>query len=159
MSDLEEAIQHYLLNALQGDDPNERREATQRLWERWFNAGGVAPREVLLDAVRLMERGAWMRAEDLLTLLIKEHPDFAEAYNQRATVRYLMQHWHDSIEDCQQVIALNPVHFGALHGLGLCYMALEEYRLAIDALRRASEVQPHAHINRRLIAECLSRLE
>ncbi|MBC6421507.1 MAG: tetratricopeptide repeat protein [Hormoscilla sp. SP5CHS1] len=52
---------------------------------------------------------------------------------------------------CQRArkIALNPVHFGALHGLGLCHAALGEDRQAIGAFRRALEIQPYE--NQRLI--------
>jgi len=140
---LEDAILRYLLGALKSEDALERQEATRRLWERWFAAKGSGPQRVLEEAGRLMEQRALMRAEDHLTHLLREYPDFAEAYNQRAIVRYLMEHWHDAIDDCEQAIALVPYHFGALHGLGLCCMAIEDYRRALAALRRASEVQPH----------------
>jgi Flp pilus assembly protein TadD len=56
------------------------------------------------------------------------------------------------------VLKLNPVHFGALHGLGLCHAALGNYSAAIRAFRSALEIQPHAIENQRLILECTARL-
>lgn len=158
MSTLEEAIHGYLLNALKSEDPGERQEATRGLWERWFDARGPQAKRTLFEASRLIEQRALMRAEDHLTQLIRRYPDFAEAYNQRAIARYLMEHWHDAIGDCQEAVALNPDHFGALHGLGLCSMAIEDYPTALAAFRAACEIQPYVLINRQLIAECLSRL-
>lgn len=56
------------------------------------------------------------------------------------------------------VIELNPIHFGAIHGLGLCHAALGDYSAAIAAFRRALEIQPYALENQRLILECTARL-
>jgi tetratricopeptide (TPR) repeat protein len=159
MLDLEEAILRYLLSALQSEDPLERQEATQRLWERWFSAKGEEACQTLLRIGQLIERRQLLWAEEKLTQLIRKFPDFAEAYNQRAIARYLMEQWEEAVEDCQRVIALNPHHFGAFHGLGICYMATEDYRLALTALQQALAIQPFALINRQLIAECLNHLE
>lgn len=159
MSDLEEAILRCLLAALQSEDPQERQEATQRLWDRWFSAKGEEARQILLRIGQLIERKQLLWAEDKLTQLIHKFPDFAEAYNQRAIARYLMEQWEEAVEDCQRVIALNPHHFGAFHGLGICYMATEDYRLALTAFQQALAIQPFSQINRQLIAECLNHLE
>jgi tetratricopeptide (TPR) repeat protein len=56
------------------------------------------------------------------------------------------------------VIRLNPFHFGALHGLGLCHAALEEYREAIQAFYRVLKIQPYSLENQRLFLECTARL-
>jgi Flp pilus assembly protein TadD len=56
------------------------------------------------------------------------------------------------------VLTLVPYHFGALHGLGLCHAALGNYLAAIQALRRALAVQPHATVNQRLILEYTTQL-
>ena len=56
------------------------------------------------------------------------------------------------------MIQLIPYHFGALHGLGLCLLALGNYQDAIAAFRQALEVQPYALINQKLILECTALL-
>lgn len=56
------------------------------------------------------------------------------------------------------VVKLNPFHFGALHSMGLCYVALEQYSAAIEAFRKALEIQPYALENQRLILECIAHL-
>ncbi|MGQ9869467.1 tetratricopeptide repeat protein [Leptodesmis sp.] len=52
------------------------------------------------------------------------------------------------------MIRLNSIHFGALHGLGLCHMALGNYKAAIQAFQQALAVQPYSLENQRLILEC-----
>ncbi len=97
-------------------------------------------------------------AEALLSQLIQDWPDFAEAWNRRAVLYFMMKQYKKALEDCQQVIGLNPIHFGALHGLGLCYAALGNYPEAIKAFRQALEIQPYSVENQRLILECTARL-
>ncbi|MCY7366548.1 MAG: tetratricopeptide repeat protein, partial [Chamaesiphon sp.] len=94
----------------------------------------------------------------ILDDLVDALPDFAEAWNRRAVLRFMTKNYDRAIADCERVIELNPVHFGALHGLGLCHAALGNYSAAIRAFRSALEIQPHAIENQRLILECTARL-
>jgi tetratricopeptide (TPR) repeat protein len=141
-------------------NPNEtiRDQATQNLWHIWFQQKGTYGLEILHESQILLGTGQLQQAEAILTELIQDQPDFAEAWNRRAVLRYLQGDYRQSLIDCQTVVALNTVHFGALHGMGLCYAALEDYSAAIQAFRRALEIQPYALINQRLILECTARL-
>ena len=82
-------------------------------------------------------------AEIVFTRIIGLAPDFAEAWNKRATVRYLMKNFEGSIADCQATLARNPNHFGAASGQGLCHMSLGQYQEAAICFRRALEIHPH----------------
>ena len=44
-----------------------------------------------------------------------------QGYNKRATVLFLLQRYQESIQDCQLVLDLNPYHFAAASGMGMCY--------------------------------------
>ena len=147
-----------LLEDLKHADPEVRNRATQELWRRWFEQKGVAGLEQIRQAQMLLETGEKLQAEAVLTQLIQDLPDFAEAWNRRALLYYLQRRYRASIADCEQVVRLNPIHFGALHGLGLCHMALGEYSVAIGAFREALKIQPHAVQNQRLILECTAKL-
>jgi tetratricopeptide (TPR) repeat protein len=71
----------------------------------------------LLERSQIMyEVGNVTQAQALLTELIRDQPDFAEAWNRRALLYYNLEHYKKSRDDCQQVIKLIPFHFGALHG-------------------------------------------
>lgn len=147
-----------LLEDLKNPDELTRQQATEELWRLWFNQKGAYGLEILGESQRLMEAGDVEEAEAVLTELIEDQPDFAEAWNRRAVLYYLQGEYRRSLADCQQAVKLNPIHFGALHGIGLCYAALNDYVSAIQAFRRALELQPHALINQRLILECTARL-
>ncbi|HEY9909367.1 MAG TPA: tetratricopeptide repeat protein [Thermosynechococcaceae cyanobacterium] len=147
-----------LLEDLQNPTGAVRDRATQILWQLWFGQKGTLGLARLQQAQNLLEQGSLDEAEDLLTDLIESLPDFAEAWNRRALLYYLQRRYRASIADCEQVIRLNPIHFGALHGLGLCHMALGEYSVAIGAFREALKIQPHAVQNQRLILECTAKL-
>ncbi|HIK28000.1 MAG: tetratricopeptide repeat protein [Oscillatoriaceae bacterium SKW80] len=147
-----------LLEDLKNPDEKIRNQATQELWRIWFYQKGVYGLELLQQAQTLLQTGQIAQAEALLTELINDQPDFAEAWNRRAILYYTIREYKKAIEDCKIVIKLNPVHFGALHGLGLCYAAIGDYRAAIQAFRQALEIQPYSLVNQRLILECTARL-
>ncbi|MEQ8384532.1 MAG: tetratricopeptide repeat protein [Coleofasciculus sp. A1-SPW-01] len=155
---MSESSINSLLENLKNPDENVRKQATEELWRIWFYQKGISGMERLGRTQMLLERGETAQAEALLTQIIREQPDFAEAWNRRAVLYYLLKQYQKSRDDCQQVIRLNPIHFGALHGLGLCYMALGDYQAAITAFRRALEIQPYSLINQKFILECTARL-
>ncbi len=133
-----------------------RRSATRALWELWFAEKGQDGLEVFDRAGELVDQGAYTHADALLTELIRRYPDFAEAYNQRAIVRFRQSRYRDALADCEEVVRRKPWHFGAWHGKGLCHRYMKEIALAIEALRRSLEVQPFAI--RRDLDECLAML-
>lgn len=147
-----------LLEALKNPAEAVRQRATEELWRIWFQQKGVVGFELLQRSQLMLEAGEIAQAEELLTELIATQPDFAEAWNRRAVLYFTQGRYPEAIADCEMVIKLNPIHFGALHGLGLCLGALGDYRAAIQAFRRALEIQPYALENQRLILECTARL-
>ncbi|MBW4577054.1 MAG: tetratricopeptide repeat protein [Aphanothece sp. CMT-3BRIN-NPC111] len=147
-----------LLEDLKNPEETVRYQATEELWRIWFYQKGVLGLELLQRSQAMLEAGEFNQAEEILTKLIADLPDFAEAWNRRAVLYYIRQQYRKAIADCQSVVRLNPAHFGALHGLGLCHAALGEYSAAILAFRRALEIQPYAIENQRLILECTARL-
>jgi tetratricopeptide (TPR) repeat protein len=155
---MSESSINSLLENLKNPDENVRKQATEELWRIWFYQKGISGMERLGRTQILLERGETAQAEALLTQIIREQPDFAEAWNRRAVLYYLLKQYQKSRDDCQQVVRLNPIHFGALHGLGLCYMALKDYQAAITAFRRALDIQPYSLINQKFILECTARL-
>ncbi|NJN49680.1 MAG: tetratricopeptide repeat protein [Alkalinema sp. RL_2_19] len=135
-----------------------RERATQSLWNIWFEQKGMVGLQRLQRAQLLLQTGQLDRALALLDQIITEMPDFAEAWNRRAVLYFIQKRYQDSIADCAVVVDLNPIHFGAWSGMALCYSALNNYQLAITAVRRALEIQPHAIENQRLLLECTARL-
>ena len=147
-----------LLQDLKKTDEVARQRATSQLWQLWFTQKGEIGRELLRRSQSFLDKGNFQKAEELLTEAIKNYPDFAEAWNRRAVLYFSLERYEQAKKDCEQVIQLIPYHFGALHGLGLCLLALGNYQDAIAAFRQALEVQPYALIYHKLILECTALL-
>lgn len=155
---MDESLSNRLLEDLKNPDETVRQQATQELWKIWFLQKGIYGWELLQRSQVLIEAGEITQAEAALTELINDQPNFAEAWNRRAVLYFTLGQYRKSLNDCEMVIKLNPIHFGAIHGLGLCHAALGDYSAAITAFRRALEIQPYALENQRLILECTARL-
>ncbi|MBW4561383.1 MAG: tetratricopeptide repeat protein [Mojavia pulchra JT2-VF2] len=147
-----------LLKDLKNSDVTVREQATKKIWRIWFQQKGIYGLEKIDHSQKLLDAGEITEAETVLTRLINEQPDFAEAWNRRAFLYYSISDYKKSLADCKMVVHLNPVHFGALHGMGLCYAALGEYGEAIKAFKRALAIQPYSLVNQKLILECTFRI-
>lgn len=155
---MDERLIKALLADLKDSDEMTRERATRELWQIWFMQKGAAGYELLERSQVLVDAGHFDEAEALLTEVVENLPDFAEAWNRRAVLHYLKRDYRRSLADCDRVIELNPAHFGALHGKGLCHAALGNYVAAIQAFRQALEIQPFALVNQKLILECTAKL-
>ena len=117
--------------------------AEQGLWLLWTRSGDAEIDRQMARATADMQAGRYADAVTALTGIIEAKPDFAEAWNRRATVYYLAGEYRKSIADCDQVLKRNPGHFGALSGLGQIYVQLEDFESALAWYRRALEVNPN----------------
>lgn len=147
-----------LLNDLKNSDSDVRQTATDALWRHWYTQKGAYGAQMLVRSQTLLTEGKIQATEKLLTDILQDLPDFAEAWNRRAVLYYLQKRYWQSIRDCEKVIEIVPYHFGALHGQGLCHAALGNYMAAIQSFRRALDIQPFATMNERLILECTAQL-
>ena len=130
------------LAALRAEDPAGIARAETALWTMWCRSGRAEHDALLAEGLAVMERRDFAGAIAIFTRLVKAAPDWAEAWNKRATARYLARDFSGAIEDCEAVLARKPHHFGALSGQGLCHLALEQYPQAARLFRRALAVHP-----------------
>jgi tetratricopeptide (TPR) repeat protein len=130
------------LEALRGGDRARVAEAEAALWAMWCRSGRPEHDALLTAGVAAMGKSDFAGAERILTRLIEAAPGWAEAWNKRATARYLAGDFPGAIRDCEATLARKPHHFGALSGQGLCHLALEQYAPAAALFRRALTVHP-----------------
>ena len=88
------------------------------------------------------ESAVYQKAEDIFTTVIELDPKWAEAWNKRATVLYLMGKYQKSQEDIDEVLKLEKRHFGALSGQGLVQMKLKNYEKALNSYERVKKIYP-----------------
>jgi tetratricopeptide (TPR) repeat protein len=127
------------LKTTQSEEEGE--EIVAEIWRLWLQSGNAEIDAVMSEAVLLMGRAPAL-ALPILDDIVKRRPDWAEGWNKRATVLYLLGEHDRSLADIDRVLALEPRHFGALAGIGLIRMDKGESRAALAALRRALAVNP-----------------
>ena len=90
----------------------------------------------------LMSKGELESAYKIFSAIIESEPDWAEGWNKRATVLYLMGRYQDSLNDIDEVLKRESRHFGALSGQGLVQTKLENYEKAIKSYQAAQKIYP-----------------
>lgn len=132
-----------LLEALHDDDAGVRALAEQAVWRVWLRSGDQEIDALMGSGLEYMEAGRLGAAVDAFTRIIEKRPDFAEGWNKRATVYFLIGDFDQSLKDCDETLKRNPNHFGALSGCGAIYARREELERAVEYFERALEVNPN----------------
>ena len=114
------------------------------IWQIWSeHSDNDRLSENLKLGIAQMEAGRLRQAEQIFTTIIDSDPAFAEAWNKRATVYFLMGAYDRSKRDIAQTILREPRHFGALSGLGLVETHLGNYDAALKAYEQAIALHPY----------------
>jgi len=133
-----------LFSALQSTtDRDAAREIEAEIWQIWLVSGDEAIDQMMMQGGQAMQIGALDVALQRFSQVIATRPEVAEGWNKRATVYYMMGQFQSSISDIDSVLAREPRHFGALFGLGLCYLGLGDKERALGAFIRTLAVHPH----------------
>lgn len=117
--------------------------AEPQIWAIWDETIDPESAELLAQGSAAMATRAWPTALERFNKLVARSPNFAEGWNKRATLYYLMGDYPDSVADIQKTLALEPRHFGALSGLGLIFMAIGKPEPAIESFEAALSIHPH----------------
>jgi tetratricopeptide (TPR) repeat protein len=142
-----------LLGALSDGDEVVRVLAEHSVWKVWSRSGDADADGLLQIGIEQMSHGDGPAAVETFTKVIERKPDFAEAWNKRATVYFLMGENEKSLHDCDEVLKRNPVHFGVLAGYGQIYLRLDEPERALAYFRRALRINPNMSGVRQVIPE------
>jgi len=134
-----------LMEHLADEDDALRADAEGAVWVLWSRSGDAEIDKLLQGGIHDMNQGRMAQAVDTFTRVIERKPDFAEAWNKRATAYYLMDDLDQSLKDCDEVIKRNPRHFGALSGYGLIYIKRGELEHALEYFERALAIDPNLH--------------
>jgi len=122
---------------------NQAQAIEQRIWRIWSEVGDPQVALLLQDGVLAMSQARFRDALERFDRMVAQAPDFAEGWNKRATLHYLMGNFDASVRDIQRTLDLEPRHFGALSGLGLIYDAVEEPAAALRSFEAAVAINPH----------------
>jgi len=134
----------FLFGALKAaPDDVSARHVEARIWAIWLQTQSDTVALLMSRSKAAMDAHQTEVAMKLLDVVIKLHPEYVEAWNRRATIYYLQNDYAHSMADIQQVLTREPRHFGALAGLGMIMQDIGDEKRALDAFRKALEVNPH----------------
>ena len=148
-----------LVAALTHEDPGTRANAEQALWSIWFRSDDESVSAMMQKGTNHIKKQQYGEAIQVFSEVIRIAANFAEGHNQRAIAYFMSDELSKSIEDCKKTVELNPFHFGALAGMGQCYLKLGDLAAAMDAFRRALEINPNLYAIERIILEIQSMLQ
>ena len=114
-------------------------------------AGDATIDRLFATGVEQMNARQGERAVDTFSEIIRRRPEFAEGWNKRATVYYLLGEYQKSLADCDEVMKRNPYHFGVLSGYGMIYLQLDQPATALEYFERALSVNPNLESTRQTI--------
>ncbi len=114
-----------------------------QIWEIWLKSGDENVDALMSIGVAALDNSDLTQAYTAFDRIVHLAPNFAEGWNKRATVLYYMGRYKESLDDIDKTLALEPRHFGALSGRGLCDVELKQEKEALDAFQQALAVNPH----------------
>ena len=123
--------------------PGEARLVEEAIWQIWLISNDARANRLMARGIGAMNRGEYARALAAFDDIVKILPGFAEGWNKRATVHYLMGSHQESLGDIVRTLALERRHFGALSGRGLVNLALGREAAALEAFEAALRIYPH----------------
>jgi tetratricopeptide (TPR) repeat protein len=123
-------------------DPASAAPIVNQIWLRWLTPSDPVLAARMRVVIAAREAGASAAAIELLNKLVADFPDYAEGWNQRATIHYLMRDFDASLKDIDKTLVLEPRHFGALSGRAMIYLSQNKRALALKAMIAALAINP-----------------
>lgn len=123
--------------------PVDAQPIEEAIWSAWMYHGHEEAELALERASADMAARRFDLAETRLAILLRRRPDWAEAWNKRATLYYLMERDDESVRAIHRTLELEPRHFGALCGLGEIFRSRGEIQAALLAFSLALRVHPN----------------
>jgi tetratricopeptide (TPR) repeat protein len=113
-----------------------------QIWSFWTTPADPDLAGRMREILIARSMGRVPTALALVDQVVADYPDYAEGWNQRATLYYLVGDFEHSIADCAKVLELEPRHFGALSGRALMYLQLGQRALALKDMAAALAIHP-----------------
>ncbi len=127
-------------------------EISQQIWGQWFSPNDADLDRRMQAANRAVAVGDVTSALVVLDAIVAQFPDYAEGWNQRATVNYMVGNLDASLADIDKVLAIEPRHYGALSGRVLIYLKQDRRDDALRDMLAALAIHPYLS-ERRLFPE------
>ena len=135
-------------------------EIEMKIWNIWSTHPTQEKlTQSLAKGSDLMSKGKLEAAYKIFSTIINSTPDWAEGWNKRATVLYLMGRYQDSLNDIDEVLKRESRHFGALSGQGLVQIKLKNYEEAIKSYQAVQKIYPTIRAAKVMIPKLLELIK
>ena len=126
------------------ENQDEIRDLISDIWNIWYEVDDPKVIEYFEKGIQAMNLRNYPLAIRFFNNLIEEDPNFAEGWNKRATVHFMMGNFDQSMQDIIKTLELEPRHFGALDGMGLIFIHQGQFQQAIDVYDKMLEIFPYS---------------
>lgn len=130
----------------------------QKIWGEWFKSGSASIDLMMNWAQDAIKAKKYHVALDFLDQIVILQPEFAEGWNRRATLHFMMNEYGKSVSDIKRTLALEPRHFGALSGWGMILKNSGQKEQALKVFSQALEVYPMMRNAQAEVAELTDEL-
>jgi tetratricopeptide (TPR) repeat protein len=142
-----EATRKKILDALferlrQASDPEDAQHIAESIEHLWLQSQSDTANLLMQRVTASVMAEQYPLALSLLDRLVALAPDWAEAWNQRATTRFLTGDTDGAMADIDQVIKLEPRHFGALAGMGMILRGTGLNKSALEIFNKVLGIYP-----------------
>lgn len=136
-----------------GKPPRPADDIEELIWALWIHHADPITAGAMNAAAQAMASGRFGIAAPVLDVLTKDHPDWAEAWNKRATLAFIQKRDGDALTDIARTLTLEPRHFGAIAGFGQICLRHGRKQEARAAFQIAIAINPHLQGLPELIAD------
>ena len=114
----------------------------KKIWAEWFKSGSASIDLMMTWSQDAVKARKFHVALDFLDQIVTLQPDYAEGWNRRATLHFMMNNYSKSVADIKRTLALEPRHFGALSGWGMILKNTGQKKQALKVFSQALEIYP-----------------
>ncbi len=139
----EESLDRLFASLRRASDEQAAKATEEKIWELWSRSDSPTAEVLLGQAVVAMGAAENAASLKILDRIVAAYPTFAEAWNRRATLHFMLDNYEASLSDIEKVLELEPRHFGALAGRGMIYQRQGKWSAALATYREALQMNPN----------------